>query len=282
MRVRTIAVTAIFFAQSTLVIAQNPYREFVGGGMDPNQLTPVARGSEFPETSPPSNLRPRSMETTQFVPVAGQSSATDNRQETPGGFPPSSFDDRDPLLPLTNPRDALDAAPPQGFERGGNPLDADSMNRRGGDNREVPGNAAGPFRGQEWDRSANSPAVVDPLDPSAMGTRPTAALPQDPRGTAAGNPNLGNSNFGNANGGLNPGLDTTTLTNPIRSNSSPMVLLVLLASLSANVYLGWIAWDTYNRYQDLVGDIRMSRSRRERGPRGSERDYEESGEAVLA
>lgn len=41
-------------------------------------------------------------------------------------------------------------------------------------------------------------------------------------------------------------------------------LLALFASLGMNLYLGWIAWDTYNRYQDLVADMRQSSSRRDR------------------
>lgn len=43
-----------------------------------------------------------------------------------------------------------------------------------------------------------------------------------------------------------------------------MTLLTLFASVGLNLYLGWIAWDTYNRYQDLVADMRSTGSRRER------------------
>lgn len=43
-----------------------------------------------------------------------------------------------------------------------------------------------------------------------------------------------------------------------------MTLLTLFASVGLNLYLGWIAWDTYNRYQDLVSDMRSTGSRRER------------------
>ncbi len=45
-----------------------------------------------------------------------------------------------------------------------------------------------------------------------------------------------------------------------------LTLLALFASVGLNLYLGWIAWDTYNRYQDLVADMRHG-SRRERGER---------------
>ena len=43
-----------------------------------------------------------------------------------------------------------------------------------------------------------------------------------------------------------------------------MTLLALFASVGLNLYLGWIAWDTYNRYQDLVADMRTTGPRRER------------------
>jgi len=36
------------------------------------------------------------------------------------------------------------------------------------------------------------------------------------------------------------------------------IVLILFASIGLNLYLGLIAWDTYNRYQDLVGDMRHS------------------------
>ncbi len=42
-----------------------------------------------------------------------------------------------------------------------------------------------------------------------------------------------------------------------------MTLLMLFGSIGLNLYLGWIAWDTYNRYQDMVADIRYSSPRRE-------------------
>ncbi len=45
-----------------------------------------------------------------------------------------------------------------------------------------------------------------------------------------------------------------------------LLLLAFFASVGLNFYLGWIAWDTYNRYQDMVSDIRYSNTsaRRER------------------
>ena len=41
-------------------------------------------------------------------------------------------------------------------------------------------------------------------------------------------------------------------------------LLALFASGGLNLYLGWIAWDTYNRYQELVADMRQETRQRER------------------
>ncbi len=45
-----------------------------------------------------------------------------------------------------------------------------------------------------------------------------------------------------------------------------LLLLAFFASVGLNFYLGWIAWDTYNRYQDMVSDLRHSgpAGRRER------------------
>ena len=47
-----------------------------------------------------------------------------------------------------------------------------------------------------------------------------------------------------------------------QGNLSIMTLLALFASIGLNVYLGWIAYDTYNRYQDLVADMRRTPARR--------------------
>jgi hypothetical protein len=47
-----------------------------------------------------------------------------------------------------------------------------------------------------------------------------------------------------------------------RGNSYFLTLLALFASVGLNLYLGWIAWDTYNRYQDLVADMRYAGPRR--------------------
>ncbi|MCA9265406.1 MAG: hypothetical protein KDA60_16215 [Planctomycetales bacterium] len=67
---------------------------------------------------------------------------------------------------------------------------------------------------------------------------------------------------------------------PPRSGTYFLTLLALFASIGMNLYLGWIAWDTYNRYQDLVADMRQASSRRDRGDRDSDRSY--AGDRRLA
>jgi hypothetical protein len=41
-----------------------------------------------------------------------------------------------------------------------------------------------------------------------------------------------------------------------------LALLALFASAGLNVYLGWIAWDAYNRYQDLLVEMQPAPSKR--------------------
>ena len=43
--------------------------------------------------------------------------------------------------------------------------------------------------------------------------------------------------------------------------------MALFASLAANLFFGWIAWDTHSRYQDFVEEMSESDSRRERRSR---------------
>ncbi len=61
------------------------------------------------------------------------------------------------------------------------------------------------------------------------------------------------------------------------SRSYPKTLLMLFASIGLNLYLGWIAYDTYNRYQDLVADMRQSPSSQPARRERSERRLQESG-----
>ncbi len=59
---------------------------------------------------------------------------------------------------------------------------------------------------------------------------------------------------------------TTTDPNIYTRGGGTLLLLAFFASVGLNFYLGWITWDTYNRYQDMVSDIRNSNTsaRRER------------------
>ncbi len=59
---------------------------------------------------------------------------------------------------------------------------------------------------------------------------------------------------------------SSPLDNDRLGNTQFLTLLTLFGSIGLNVYLGWIAWDTYNRYQDLVSDMRYSGSRRDTEP----------------
>ena len=69
-----------------------------------------------------------------------------------------------------------------------------------------------------------------------------------------------------------PTLAVATDPNTYTRGGGTLLLLAFFASVGLNFYLGWIAWDTYNRYQDMVSDIRYSNTsaRRERVER--ERD----------
>jgi hypothetical protein len=58
-----------------------------------------------------------------------------------------------------------------------------------------------------------------------------------------------------------PTWDANTI---VRPTTTSMTMLLLFGSIGLNLYLFWIAWDTYNRYQDLVAEMRSSRARRDR------------------
>ena len=145
---------------------------------------------------------------------------------------------------------------------------------------------------------ANSPGQSAPtVKPNSTGNPRKFLAPRsatDPR--AGGNPrNVTNL----AIDGSNPQTVTTDrnianrFSSPVSTTNYPgtpqqsrnkdgvfLTLLVLFASVGLNMYLGWVAWDTYNRYQELVSDVRYS------NPRGSsrrERDHDRSyGERELA
>ena len=65
--------------------------------------------------------------------------------------------------------------------------------------------------------------------------------------------------------------ETTNQLGGADGRGNPLLLLVFFASVGLNFYLGWIAWDTYNRYQDMVSDLRYSgaSARRDRSERDS-------------
>ena len=55
-----------------------------------------------------------------------------------------------------------------------------------------------------------------------------------------------------------------------------LCLLALFFSIGANIYLGWIAWDTHARYQDLVDDLHEAESQLEKL---KDRGYSDVGRA---
>jgi hypothetical protein len=67
-----------------------------------------------------------------------------------------------------------------------------------------------------------------------------------------------------------PTIPVTTDPNANIRGGGTLLYLAFFASVGLNFYLGWITWDTYNRYQDMVSDIRHSNTsaRRERVERG--------------
>jgi hypothetical protein len=67
-----------------------------------------------------------------------------------------------------------------------------------------------------------------------------------------------------------PTIPVTTDPNTNIRGGGTLLYLAFFASVGLNFYLGWITWDTYNRYQDMVSDIRHSNTsaRRERVEQG--------------
>ena len=109
--------------------------------------------------------------------------------------------------------------------------------------------------------------------PGTDGTSARRELAPPPNGS------LGLANQGTPPASENDASYELTGNRGLRTELSPsaggsyfMTLLALFASVGLNLYLGWIAWDTYNRYQDLVADMRHS-SRRDRGDRRTTEPY---------
>lgn len=83
-----------------------------------------------------------------------------------------------------------------------------------------------------------------------MATRPAAVDESFSPATANGSP-----------AGRYRGEPTTPSGAPQQNYS--LTVLLLFGSIGLNIYLFWITWDTYNRYQDLLGDMRSSRHHRD-------------------
>jgi hypothetical protein len=54
---------------------------------------------------------------------------------------------------------------------------------------------------------------------------------------------------------------------PVKSVYLLPLMMGLFASLAANLFFGWVAWDAHARYQDLVDDMTESDSRQARPSR---------------
>ena len=105
----------------------------------------------------------------------------------------------------------------------------------------VAANDSFPNQGPVNPRSAEMPTLEQPRLGS---TRDTALnLPAPPGAT-----NLSASETGNAKAAQNP--NSSRPWGPLL-----MTVLGLFGSLGFNLYLGWIAWDLYSRYQDAVDDV---------------------------
>ena len=105
----------------------------------------------------------------------------------------------------------------------------------------------------------------------AQSTAPTyKPVTPSPTDVAGENTNGSNGNETNTSGSYND-------RNYQQGGVDIMTLLALFASIGLNIYLGWIAYDTYNRYQDLVADMRRTPARRtDRRERRTERRVTEA------
>ncbi len=167
------------------------------------------------------------------------------------------------------------------------------------------------YAGSAYPATTYPPAAT--TTPTVVGTQPTAqqitapvitpstnypnqVAPPDLRGYGTQIAQAGTPNFKPVTGGSPAGVnDIVPGTNNVASGNRPntsgsydnrnyeqggvgiMTLLALFASIGLNVYLGWIAYDTYNRYQDLVADMRRTPARRsDRRERRTERRVTEA------
>ncbi len=182
----------------------------------------------------------------------------DQRQTTP--FPQPGVTTPAPVastsVPSTSPRTGSNYLPPETATQYGQPTSP-----------VTPHNAATPLR---TDRPYRWTSVAqNPTESSSSGSKTAtpgilvpdasqpSALPYYPTSTAAttqiGLPDARSQVAGN----------TQTYDDRTLQRGGFMTLLALFGSIGLNLYLGWIAWDTYVRYQDLVADIRYTSPRRE-------------------
>jgi hypothetical protein len=86
---------------------------------------------------------------------------------------------------------------------------------------------------------------------------------------------------------LNPALDNDDAHDAEVATKLPLwPTMGLFASLAANLFFGWIAWDTHSRYQDFVeetnqGDVPRERQTRRPRPDKPARRTHEKDEAEL-
>ena len=136
-------------------------------------------------------------------------------------------------------------------------------------------------------RNTGATTVYDPPDIGSVATAPNVAAGGAPRTSTLNGGNRASTNTG-ANASLIPAASQTTAQGtgvgqgaarryttqsgyppnvaqgqtPTDGGDGFLYFLALFASIGLNVYLAWVAWDTYNRYQELVSDVRYSSPRR--------------------
>ena len=118
----------------------------------------------------------------------------------------------------------------------------------------------------------NRGTAGDESSAPSIGVSPTGSSRAEPNSMAVGDPSTG-KNFVR---GSVPGVteaNVPTPENPLEETTTagrklPLwPTMALFASLAANLFFGWIAWDTHSRYQDFVQEMNESEMQRERRTR---------------
>jgi hypothetical protein len=117
---------------------------------------------------------------------------------------------------------------------------------------DPPPPAIPPAQMQTQSRDTTTPTIGGPNEVSSPHVG--ADVARSPRGFAAPP--------SNASGTVNADARQRAEEDSRLGNSYFLMLLALFGSVGLNLYLGWITWDTYNRYQDLVADMRPTGPRR--------------------